>query len=167
MLGSGQLRAAGKPSKKMGGFAHHLFGGLPSRPGAAQTPEIGDFRSVKKSYVQNISTRHMHRNFLAKLLLRSSQNTASCRRWHCELLLSSIFTLGALPYTANPALRRRPEAAGKVSSDFHQSFIMEVFFIICVFVECFRRNVSFLFCSSNVSSSFHQLFITSVFHRLR
>lgn len=110
----------------------------------------------------------MHRNFFGEV-------AASQLAKHGELPPMALRTaaqqlnlpLGALPYTANPALRRRPKAAGKVSSDFHQSFIMEVFFIICVFVECFRRNVSFLFCSSNVSSNFHQLFITSVFHRLR
>ena len=37
--GSGRSRAAGRPFKKVGGFAPHLFKGVSRPPGAAQTPK--------------------------------------------------------------------------------------------------------------------------------
>ena len=37
--GSGRPRAAGKPLKKVGGFAPHLFEGLPGRPGPPRRPK--------------------------------------------------------------------------------------------------------------------------------
>ena len=52
--GSGRPRAAGKPSKKMGGFAPPPpFRKVSRQPGTAQTPKIDDLRrSVKKSYIK-------------------------------------------------------------------------------------------------------------------